>query len=238
MPTTKEMSPADAPEDLESLLDLLHLSSLALPVGSFAYSQGLEQAIESRVIVDYQSAHRWITDCLSMSLGRQEGMLWRRVFDAAAAGDTDQLVLLNTQIFALKETSELRLESLQMGQSLAHLFSKWPKAAWLSQIHPTPVGWTHTAAHASLCAAIGLSAQRGAFGFLWSWCENQVLCIVKHLPLGQTDGQRLLSDIKPVICRVSDEIFSDENQDFGSAAFGFAINSARHETLYSRLFRS
>lgn len=238
MPTAKEMSPMDTPEDLESLLDLLHLSSLALPVGSFAYSQGLEQAIESQVVVDYDSAHRWITDCLVLSLGRQECMLWRCAFDAAAAGDTDQLVLLNTQIFAVKETSELRLESLQMGQSLAHLFSKWPKAVWLSQTHPTPVGWTYTAAHASLCAAIGLSAQHGLFGFLWSWCENQVLCIVKHLPLGQTDGQRLLHEIKPVIHRVSDQLFSTDHQDFGGAAFGFAINCARHETLYSRLFRS
>lgn len=226
----------------EPLFDVLHLSSMALPVGGFAYSQGLEQAIESGLVTDQASAKRWIEDCIRHNLARQECILWHRVFAAAKATDTKEITRLNDQLFALKETAELRLEARQMGQSLAALFSKWPQAGWLTNISLDPVGWTYTAAHAGLCAAVGLSAQAGLGSFLWAWSENQVLCVVKHLPLGQSQGQALLQDIKPLLSECLGQVVqsaaSDQPAEFGSAAVGFAINSARHETQYSRLFRS
>lgn len=235
----------------ESAFDFLHLSSMALPVGGFAYSQGLEQAIESGLITDYASAKKWIEDCLRYNLARQECLLWQQVFQAASENNRNEnnrneIIMLNDQIFALKETAELRLEARQMGQSLANLFSKWQAAQWLTQINLEPIGWTYTAAHASLCAAVGLSPAKGLASFFWAWCENQVLCVVKHLPLGQSQGQALLQEMKPVLTQSVEEVMSRDGQhlpwnqpsEFGSAAIGFAINSARHETQYSRLFRS
>lgn len=230
----------------DSAFDFLHLSSMALPVGGFAYSQGLEQAIESGLITDYAGAKRWIEDCIRHNLGRQECIVWQAVFQAAATNDCKEIIRLNNQIFALKETAELRLEARQMGQSLANLFSKWQKAQWLSEISLEPIGWTYTAAHASLCAAVGLNPSTGLASFLWAWCENQVLCVVKHLPLGQSQGQALLQEMKPVLTNAIEETMrrsvqhppSHQANEFGSAAIGFAINSARHETQYSRLFRS
>jgi len=231
-------------------LDFLHLSSMALPVGGFAYSQGLEHAIEAGLITDKSSAKQWIADCALHNLARQECVLWQRVFQAASANDHVRIITLNDQLFALKETAELRLEARQMGRSLAALFSKWPLARWLEEINPEPVGWTYAAAHASLCAAVGLSALTGLSSFLWAWCENQVLCVVKHLPLGQSQGQAVLQEMKPLleqaIGKITGEHFAEEphalipkeTAEFGSAAAGFAINSARHETQYSRLFRS
>jgi urease accessory protein len=226
----------------EPWFEFLHLSSMALPVGGFAYSQGLEQAIEAGVITDAVSAQRWIQDCALHNLARQEGVLWHCVFQAALVKDGRALLVRNDEIFALKETAELRLESRQMGQSLAALFSKWPQAQWLTTLEPAPVGWTYTAAHASLCAAVGLSASAGLASFFWAWCENQVLCVVKHLPLGQSRGQALLQEIKPMlqaaIAHILHQAGVSSQANFGSAALGFAINSARHETQYSRLFRS
>jgi urease accessory protein len=226
----------------ESLFDCLHLSSMALPVGGFAYSQGLEQAIECGLITDPQSAQVWVEECIRHNLARQECVLWHAVFQAASIQNHAEIIALNDQLFALKETAELRLEARQMGQSFANLFSKWPSAKALTQINLEPVGWTYTAAHAALCAAVGLKPETGLASFLWAWCENQVLCVVKHLPLGQSQGQALLQELKP---RLEQAIASVLNQnppqgpaDFGSAAIGFAINSARHETQYSRLFRS
>lgn len=211
---------------------------MALPVGGFAYSQGLEQAIESGVITDYASAKRWISDCALHNLAKQECVLWHQVFEAAAAENAQEIIRLNDLLFALKETAELRLESRQMGQSLANLFSKWPQANWLCEIKPEPVGWTYTAAHASLCAAVGLKPATGLASFLWAWCENQVLCVVKHLPLGQSQGQALLQELKPLLDQALHRALSENPIEFGSATAGFAINSARHETQYSRLFRS
>ena len=222
----------------DTLFDCLHLSSMALPVGGFAYSQGLEQAIESGVITDYASAKRWISDCALHNLAKQECVLWHQVFEAAAAENAQEIIRLNDLLFALKETAELRLESRQMGQSLANLFSKWPQANWLCEIKPEPVGWTYTAAHASLCAAVGLKPATGLASFLWAWCENQVLCVVKHLPLGQSQGQALLQELKPLLDQALHRALSENPIEFGSATAGFAINSARHETQYSRLFRS
>jgi urease accessory protein len=230
----------------EPLLDFLHLSSMALPVGGFAYSQGLEQAIESGLITDYKGAKQWIGHCLSHNLVRQECVLWYEVFKAAAENNREEIIKFNDLVFALKETAELRLEARQMGQSLANLFSKWQKAQWLKEINPEPIGWTYTAAHASLCAAVGLNPSSGLTSFLWAWCENQVLCLVKHLPLGQSQGQTLLQEMKPVLEQSINEIMCTNAQhspthqptEFGSATAGFAINSARHETQYSRLFRS
>jgi urease accessory protein len=230
----------------EPLFDFLHLSSMALPVGGFAYSQGLEHAIESGLIADYAGAKQWIGDCLSHNLARQECLLWQQVFQAAAEDNRKEIIRLNDLVFALKETAELRLEARQMGQSFANLFSKWQKAQWLKEINLEPIGWTYTAAHASLCAAVGLSPAKGLASFLWAWCENQVLCLVKHLPLGQSQGQALLQEMKPALAESISEIMrrnaqhslTDQPVEFGSATAGFAINSARHETQYSRLFRS
>lgn len=228
--------PADS-EQAQHLLTALQLSSPALPIGGFAYSQGLEWAIEEGTVCDYTSAQSWITDMLHLSLGRQELVLWRACYQAAAANELRHLSDLNSRIYALKETAELRQETTQMGQSLARLFPIWGDAQRLSNI-PLSRPWTYSAAHASLCACVGLNESLGMTSFTWSWCENQVLTAIKHVPLGQTDGQRLLHGLHAEIQVAIRKAQGLELSEMGSALFGLAIASARHETQYSRLFRS
>ena len=228
--------PADA-ERAKRLLTTLQLSSPALPIGGFAYSQGLEWAIEEGGVHDYSSAQSWITDMLHFSLGRQELVLWRACHQAVATNDFQQLARLNTRIYALKETAELRQETTQMGQSLARLFSVWDGAACLSEIALTRP-WTYPAAHAALCASTGLDEHMGMISFAWSWCENQVLTAIKHVPLGQTDGQRLLQGLHADLENAVQTAQGLDLDRMGSALLGLAIASARHETQYSRLFRS
>ncbi|NBP26472.1 MAG: urease accessory protein UreF [Betaproteobacteria bacterium] len=201
----------------------MQLSSPALPIGGFAYSQGLEWAIEEGTVSDYDSTQSWITDMLHFSLGR--------------ANHFEELASLNTRIYALKETAELRQETAQMGQSLARLFSIWDGAACLSEITLTRP-WTYPAAHAGLCASTGLDESTGMTSFAWSWCENQVLTAIKHVPLGQTDGQRLLQGLHAELQAAIQTAQGLDLSRMGSALFGLAIASARHETQYSRLFRS
>jgi urease accessory protein len=219
---------------ISTLLDTLHLASPALPVGGFAYSQGLEQAVEEGWVNDLDSAKTWIHDSLALFLGRQELPLWRCCYRAVATDDLSGFVDLNQELLSLRETAESRLESLQMGQSLGKIFDQWSVAATIDSDQPL----SFTAAHAGLCALRKIDAADGLTAYAWAWVENQALAAMKIIPLGQRAGQSLLHDLKPVIAQVVAQSAEVPVQAIGSAAIGLAITSSHHETQYSRLFRS
>jgi urease accessory protein len=215
-----------------TLLALLQLASPALPVGGFAYSQGLESAIDEGQVHDAATAQGWIDDLLSLVIARLEAPLWLRVHDAALADDEDAVTRWNRELLATRETAELRAESLQMGASLLRVFPALQLAA------PALDAPTYTAAFAIACARLGIARSEGLTAYLWAWTENQVLVAVKTVPLGQQAGQAMLFGLHAAVQRavaVADGLADDE---LGTAAVGFALLSARHETQYSRLFRS
>ena len=224
---------------LDALLAALHLASPALPVGGFAYSQGLEQAIEERWVEDRQQAYVWIRDSLLLNLARQELPWWLYCFEAASQQQWDILREGNQQLSALRETAELRLESLQMGFSLAKLFSQWPAGQALATVSALKdITWSYPAAYAALAACSGTDKQSALAAYLWSWLENQVLVAMKIVPLGQVEGQQLLHRLKDDIALACLTAQKTQVSDAGGAAFGLALASSRHETQYSRLFRS
>ena len=219
-----------------AILAALHLASPALPVGGFAYSQGLEQAIEDRWVTNMESAYRWIRDGLVLNLARQELPWWLACYRAAAQSDWMRVVEVNDRLHALRETGEFRLESVQMGHSMAKLFAQWPQGQPLADL--TEVVWVYPSAHAALAAVSGVTQELALSAYLWSWIENQVLAAVKSVPLGQIEGQALLHRLKVDIVHAMEIAENINSEEAGSAAFGLAITSARHETQYSRLFRS
>jgi urease accessory protein len=222
-------------------LAALHLASPALPIGGFAYSQGLEQAIEDRLVHDAQTAQIWIHDILMFSLAKQELVLWIGAHDAVSADDIQALDRINTEILSLRETREFRLESRQMGQSLAKLFPQWPEAQHFIQqlkAYPKTIALTYTAAFAAICAASKIPLELGLTSYLWGWAENQVVAAVKQIPLGQSAGQAILHELKKSIPEAIAIACNTPADELGSAAIGLAITSARHENQYSRLFRS
>lgn len=207
-----------------------------MPVGGFAYSQGLEQAIEDRWVTNREQAYVWIRDGLLLNLARQELPWWLSCYEAALHQQWVALLEGNHQLSALRETAELRLESLQMGYSMAKLFAQWPSTQVLDALKE--VTWSYPAAYAALAACTGVEKETALAAYLWSWVENQVLAAIKTVPLGQIEGQELLHRLKqdiPAACEVAQSIRIAEA---GSAAFGLALTSTRHETQYSRLFRS
>jgi len=223
-------------DDLSRLLSSLHLASPALPVGGFAYSQGLEQAVEDKWVYDEETAAVWITDMLCLCLAQQEFPLWLACHQAVVSHDAQALTRLNEQLFALRETAEARLESLQMGQSLVKI--EQPDQTEAMRLPMIEGGWTYTAAHAARAARSGLDAPAGLATYAWSWTENQVLSAVKLVPLGQTAGQSLLERLKPRIMASVTAACRQTPDSCGTAAIGLAITSSRHESQYSRLFRS
>jgi len=217
---------------LAHLLALLQLASPALPVGGFAYSQGLEKAIEDGVVRDADTAQRWIEDVLTLSLARFDAPLWLRAYDRWSAGDTAAFAQWNAECLAARETAELRAETTQMGASLARVLPA------LGIRPPDCVPLAFPTALAAACAALGIARDAGLAAYLWTWAENQVLVAVKGVPLGQTSGQALLARLHPAIGRAVRAAADVADDELGTAAVAYAITSARHESMYSRLYRS
>lgn len=214
------------------LLAMLQLASPGLPVGGFAYSQGLEKAIEDGIVHDAGSARRWIEDLLALSLARLDAPLWLRAWDAAKAADHTAFAHWNEECIAARETAELRAESMQMGVSLVRVMP-------VLGVRPpacTPIAFPM--AFAAACAGLSVEREAGLAAYLWAWAEGQVLVAVKTIPLGQLSGQALLAQLHEGIDRAVRYAASVADDDIGTATAGYAITSARHEAMYSRLYRS
>lgn len=221
------------------LARLLQLASPTLPVGAYAYSQGLEWAVEAAIIKDEASALSWIGDLLEWNIGRYEAPLLTQMMRACSAHDTAHLAQLNTRFLASRESAELRAETLQMGYSLTRLLGELGEeglpALELTRALGTPsypAVWTCTATAWQVGATAALTA------YLWSWMENQTLAALKAVPLGQASGQRMMLMLGARITPVAERARSLAEADYSNFAPGFAIACSQHETQYSRLFRS
>lgn len=235
MEQLREIDSASAAR-LRPLIAALHLASPALPVGGFAYSQGLEKAIGDGRVVDAATARRWIEDLLLFVLARFEAPLWLRAFDAWAARDEIRLYALNAELYAARETAELRAETRQMGASLLQLFPALGLPTWAATDSQVPL--TFAVAFAVACVGLQVDREAGLTAYLWSWIENQVLVAVKTVPLGQQAGQAMLIALHPALLRAVATASALGNTELGSAGIGYALACAGHETMYSRLFRS
>lgn len=228
----------DVAADL-ALARLLRLASPVLPVGAFSYSQTLEWAVEDGAAKDFAGAERWIVDAMRLTIARCEAPVFLRLMNAWRADDHATVERRNDFFLATREGAELRAETIQMGRALRSVIARsaeFPAAmcAALEGIEEPayPAVFAAAASHWKIESRAALTA------YLWSWAENQVVAAMKLVPLGQTDGQRLLATIIDSLPAVLDSIFAIVDDDIGSLVHGFAIASARHETQYTRLFRS
>lgn len=205
-----------------SLARLLQLASPTLPVGAYSYSQGLEAAIEAGIVFDFSSAQTWIGDVLELSVARMEAPVLR----AQIAEPTQER---NDFFVATRESAELRAETLQMGQALAKLLRELGAEVLIE--HPAyPTAYALAARHWNIEPGDAVLA------YLWSWLENQVMAAVKAVPLGQTAGQKILLELGS---RLQNLVETELQEDcWTNFTPGLAALSARHETQYSRLFRS
>jgi urease accessory protein len=222
-----------------ALTRLLQLASPALPVGAYSYSQGLEAAVEAGMVRDATSAQRWIGDMLRLSVARLEAPVWRRLHAAWAAADINQVQEWNDYFLATRETAELRAETLQMGWSLRRLCMDLGEfdAPALAMLE-TPAELAFPAAYTFAVVQWDIPERDALTAYLWSWLENQVMAALKAVPLGQTEGQRLLVALSPDIVIISEDESFMEEHEMTNYSHGLAISSSVHETQYSRLFRS
>lgn len=219
-----------------SLLKLLQLSSPTLPVGAFAYSQGLESAIETSIVNNDKTLRVWLQGVLTHSLQQVDIPLFKRLYLAWQNGTTEEVLQWNQTLRAHRETRELRDEDHHLGLALARLLKDLgiKKAEPLYQRDDLCFISLFTLA----ASEWGITLDKAANGFLWSWLDNQIAAAIKLIPLGQTDGQRITLELLPQLPSVVTQGFTVLDKDIGASLPMLAILSCQHETQYSRLFRS
>jgi len=219
-----------------STLQLMRLVSPALPIGSFAYSQGMEYAVESGWVDDESSASAWISGLLHFSIGTLDLPLLVRMHGAWCRGDAADVHRLSAWLLANRETRELRAEDRMVGGALARLLAGLGNAR-AQQLQER--GDLTLAATFSLAAVSwNIGAEDAAAGYLWAWLENQSAAAIKLVPLGQTSAQRIIDEQLGTAVHLVERSMDMEWKDVGGSLPGVALASALHETQYSRLFRS
>jgi urease accessory protein len=225
--------------DAGQLAAVLQLASPALPIGAFSYSQGLEAAVNAKVVIDENGAGDWIKAQFKQSFLPRELFSLQAAFgemDRASGHDIKVLQDIDAAFVASRDGAEARLETRQLGSSLCR---------WLGSVSPTHEMVTVLAslrslqngnvsspvAFAGVAKSQGLSLELARLTWAFSWLENQVQAAVKLVPLGQSSGQRLLLMLRP-LCAM------ETPTKAWSCAPMASLLMMRHERQYSRLFRS
>ena len=220
------------------LLQLIWLASPALPIGGFSYSEGLEAAIEQGLVHDEHSATQWVVDQLHLTQSRGDMAVLAQAIPAWQHGDSARLQALNDWVMATRETAEMRLQTEQMGRSLLGWLSNLQQASGdqLQLCARLPVSYPLAMALALSLAKTPLdqALQASAFG----WAENMTQAALKSVPLGQSAGQRMLARLAREIPQAVQTAMNTQDEHRQAFSPMLAILSSRHETQYSRIFRS
>ncbi|CAG9229577.1 Urease accessory protein UreF [Paraburkholderia tropica] len=228
--------------NIAELTALLHLASPALPIGAFSYSQGLEAAIDAKLVETADDAAHWIAHGLANVLAPGELPFLAHQLERWRAHDDDAtqaLIDANAEFIASRESAELRRETAQMGWSLRQLCAQleWGDAARRATLERmTPVAQPTAFAFAAYAHEASTDATLAAYAF--SWVENQTAAALKAVPLGQVAGQRIVVALRPAIADAVARALATPPDSLNTFAPQLGILSARHESQYSRLFRS
>ncbi len=238
MPTTISM-PTNM-IDQAGLYRLLAWLSPAYPIGAFSYSHGVEYAIEAGLIRDRITLIAWLQHLLAHGAAWVDAVLLREAHAAAMVEDADALDTLADLAIAWRGTAETALESSQQGGSFLTISrAAWPHA-WLEAFAtrrqdrgvalPVALGVAGAAHGISIAPLIG--------GYLHAFAANLISAAVRIVPLGQTDGQKALAALAPLVDALVPRALEQDMARLATAAPMVDWCSMRHETQYTRLFRS
>lgn len=209
--------------------------SPSFPVGAYSYSHGVEAAIEGGLVTDAETLRDWIEGLLKFGSGASDAILLSEAWRHASAGDAEALGALTEFATALIPTAELRLEATSQGTA----FVKTVSAAWgeieqvaLPPAPPLPV------AYGVVTAAAGISLELAGPLYLQAFVHNIVSAAVRAVPLGQTDGQRVIAALEACVDEVWRTSEGCGTDDIGTAALMVEWSSMQHEAMDGRLFRS
>jgi urease accessory protein len=224
-----------------SLLQLIWLASPALPVGGFSYSEVLEAAVDHGGVTSEAAARTWLREQLHLSLARGDLAVVGEAIPAWRRNDLARVRELNRWVLSTRESSELRLQTEQMGRS----FVEWLRNQAIDDARQRPaiealaaMDATYPVAYALAVSQTDAPVRDGMLAYAFGWAENMVQAALKAVPLGQSAGQRILAELaREIPASVAHAISLDDDTRQAFSPM-LAILSAQHETQYSRLFRS
>jgi len=221
-----------------SLMQLMWLASPALPIGGFSYSECLEAAVDAGLVTSEKEASDWLVEQLHTSLARADLAVIAQAIPAWQAADHTRIAQLNAWVLHTRESSELRAQSEQMGRSLLewlrnHTTAQTEQIALLASLQPT-----YPLAFALAASATGAPLRDCLLANAFGWAENMMQAAIKSVPLGQSSGQRILSALAANIPAAVDLALALDDDNRQAFSPMLAILSARHESQYSRIFRS
>ena len=222
-----------------SSLPLLVWLSPAFPVGSFAYSHGLEWAHEAGDVTDFETCRDWIEDLLSYGSGRNDAILLAEAWRAVRVDDKDALKAVSDLSLALQPSSERYLESTTQGKA----FLATARAAWSNDqlekivaLHRGDI--TYPVAVGLVASSYSMPLSHVLEAFLAAFVSNLVSASVRLGVIGQTDGQRVIASLLPRVKEIAEFASHSSLDDLGASVFRSDLASLHHETQYTRLFRS
>lgn len=223
-------------EHTRQRLRLMQLASSSLPVGSFTWSQGLEWAVEAGWVINADAFKRWQIQQMEQSFFCVDLPLFMRLFHACEKQDLAMAKRWTAYLLACRETRELREEERNRGAAFTRLIKSWEPecpAEWLPLLMQSQLSGM-----AWLGVRWGIDARELALGLGYSWIESAVMAGVKLVPFGQQAAQLLIIELSDHFAAGLEHAFLRGDDELGAATPLSAIASARHETQYSRLFRS
>jgi urease accessory protein len=245
------------------LYRLLAWTSPAFPTGAFSYSHGLETAAANGAVRDRATLEDWIAAIIAHGSGRIDADILRDAWRAAAAGDEPAATDANRRGVAYRATAELALESSQQGAAFLTAY----EAAW-ARPHPNPLPFAgeetgtradapfppqagegrggdspggeicHAAVFGTAAARAGIALADALTAYLQTFAANLMSAGLRLGIIGQSDGQRILAALEPVVGAAVAASLLRDIQDFGASTFAVDLASMAHETQYTRLFRS
>jgi urease accessory protein len=222
--------------DKAALYRLMSWLSPSYPVGAFAYSHGLEYAVEDGRVTAVHELIEWIETVLLHGTGRIDGVLFREAYSAAQGEDRAALENIAELGAAFQPSAEIALESLSQGEAfLGATIRAWPGAA-LTRLEGRAV--VYAVAVGTACAAHRIPLCDGLGAYFHGFAANLVSAGVRLVPLGQSDGQSAIAALEPAVAEAEARAMSIALDDLGTAAPLLDLCSMHHETQYSRLFRS
>ncbi|GLR87314.1 urease accessory protein UreF [Bradyrhizobium iriomotense] len=239
--TTNEPAGAGRLTEREAaaLYRLMTWLSPAFPVGGFSYSSGIEWAVEAGDITDTATLANWLDAMLGDGAGFCDATFLVQAFLAAEAGDEARLRDTAELAVALVPSRERQLETTAQGRAFIDI----ARAAWNADgldamvaacagplVYPVAVG--------VVASAHGVRLEPTLHAFLHALVSNWISAASRLIPLGQTDSQRVLASLEPAVAATAARALSATLDDLGSATFRADLASLRHETQYTRLFRS
>lgn len=233
--------PDSAPLPATALRMLLAWLSPAFPVGGFSYSHGLEWAIEDGTVADADTLKMWLADILRHGAGWSDGVIFLHGWRAASSRDSLEITEINALAIALQPSKERHLEATAQGRAfLSTVAATWPndRLAAFAALFEFNAPVAYPVAVALACAAHNIPPAQALNAYLGTFTANLVSAGVRAIPLGQTDGQRIIAALSPLIEKVADSASTATTDMLGGSAWRADIASMKHETQYTRLFRS